>query len=43
MFGIPDTHARVSGTRDYLNEYYGLDIKSMVIRITEKLNNNQGV
>jgi transketolase len=37
MFGIPDTHARVSGTRDYLNEYYRLDVKSMVTRINEKL------
>lgn len=37
MFGIPDTHARVSGTRDFLNEYYRLDVKSMVTRITERL------
>ena len=29
MFGFPDTFARVTGTREYLNEYYGLDAKSI--------------
>jgi transketolase len=39
MFGFPDTHARVTGTRDYLNTYYKIDPQSMAEDIIKQLKN----
>lgn len=40
IFGIPDTHARTTGTRDYLNAYYKLDAPVMALDIMELLSNH---
>lgn len=37
IFGFPDTYSRVTGTRDYLNGYYGLDAESMANSILKRL------
>lgn len=36
-FGFPDTFAPVTGSREYLNAYYGVDAKSVAERIKEAL------
>lgn len=37
-FGFPDTFAPVTGSREYLNAYYGLDAQSVAGRIRDLLN-----
>ena len=36
-FGFPDTFAPVTGSREYLNAYYGLDVRSVANSIKEVL------